>query len=159
MQRPRFIGPRVKQLHTLTNQCMRQTFEQEGLTHTQSRVLGYLSDHQEPRPCPKDVEEAFSLSHPTVSGILARLEEKGFLVFQTDAQDRRCKRITVTDKALGVHAQVRATIDRMEAQMTEGFTDEEKMELSDLLDRVIRNMGGEPCGVPGPCERKVKRND
>lgn len=142
------IGPRVKQLKTLTDHYLRHVFEELELTPTQSRILGYLITRQTQPCCPRDVEETFSLTHPTVSGILSRLEEKGFVTFRTDGNDRRCKRIEPTEKARVVHAQVIDAFDRMEAQMMEGFAPEEWEQFSVLLNRVICNLGGAPCHFP-----------
>lgn len=137
-------GHRIKQLHILTRQCLRGTLEQLELTPAQSHVLHYLVEHRMQSPGPRDVEEFFSLTHPTVSGILSRLEAKGFISFRLDREDRRCKRIHVTEKALTCDGQIHANIDAMEEQMVQDFTPEERVQFSSLLDRAIRNLGGEP---------------
>lgn len=139
------IGPRVKQLNTLTDQYLRQISEGLGLTPTQSRVLGYLIARKERPCCPRDVERAFSLTHPTVSGILSRLEEKEFLTVHADDSDHRCKRLWPTEKALVVHARMVTALDSVENQMLRGFTPEELEQFSELFDRVICNLGGRPC--------------
>ena len=93
---------------------------------------------------PRDVEEFFSLTHPTVSGILSRLEAKGFVSFRTDRDDRRCKRIHVSEKALTCDGQIHDYIEALEKQMVQDFTPEEQAQFSSLLDRAIQNLGGEP---------------
>lgn len=143
-----FIVPRARQLHDLADQCLGRTFDRLELTPTQSRILGYLVRNRHKVICPRDVEEVFSLSHPTVSGILCRLAHKGFVTFGSRAGDRRCKRIQVTEKALVFRAQVESAIDQVEDRITENFTEEEKVLFSSLLDRAIRSLGGEPCHVP-----------
>ena len=100
MPQERPNGHRIKQLHILARQRMGGTLEQLELTPAQSHVLHYLVEHRAQCPGPRDVEEFFSLTHPTVSGILSRLEAKGFVSFRTDRDDRRCKRIHVSEKAL-----------------------------------------------------------
>lgn len=95
-------------------------------------------------PRPQDVEEFFSLTHPTVSGILSRLEAKGFVSFRTDRDDRRCKRIHVSEKALTCDGQIHDYIEALEKQMVQDFTPEEQAQFSSLLDRAIQNLGGEP---------------
>ena len=60
------------------------------LTSAQGHIIGYLAQRQEPA-CPRDVEEQFRLSHPTVSGLLSRLEKKGFIEMRPDPNDC-CKR-------------------------------------------------------------------
>ena len=74
MPQERPNGHRIKQLHILARQRMGGTLEQLELTPAQSHVLHYLVEHRAQCPGPRDVEEFFSLTHPTVSGILSRLE-------------------------------------------------------------------------------------
>ena len=90
-------GGRVRILHWCIDQIMSSALSRMDLTASQGRVMGYLAHREEP-PCARDVEEAFQLTHPTVSGILSRLEKKEFIEFRPDEQDKRCKRIYVLPK-------------------------------------------------------------
>lgn len=114
------------------------------LTAAQGHIMGFITHRPEP-PCPKDIEEAFQLSHPTVSGLLSRLERKGFIVIRPDENDRRCKRIYIQPKGLELDETMRATIHAIEAQMVADFTDAEKEQFALLLTRAIANVGGNPC--------------
>ena len=93
----------------------------------------------------RDIEEAFHLSHPTVSGLLSRLEKKGFIEFRPDESDRRCKRIYVLPKGLELGETMHRTILATEAALVRDFTDEEKEQFSRLLHRAIHNVGYTPC--------------
>ena len=113
------------------------------LTAVQGHIMAYLAHAKFP-PCPRDLEAEFHLTHPTVSGILSRLEQKGFLELRTDPEDRRCKRIYVLDKGWQCHEVMHKTIQENERRMTEGFTSEEQALFAGLPQRAIRNMGGDP---------------
>ena len=119
------------------------------LTAVQGRIMAYLAHAKQP-PCPRDLEAEFQLTHPTVSGILSRLEQKGFLELRTDPEDRRCKRIYVLEKGWQCHEVMHRTIQENERRMTEGFTPEEQALFAGLLRRAIRNMGGDP--TPRRCK-------
>jgi DNA-binding MarR family transcriptional regulator len=114
------------------------------LTASQGPILGFIQ-HSPAAPCSRDIEEAFHLSHPTVSGILARLEKKGFIEFRPDPADRRCKRIYILEKGRLCNETVRNTIRESERKMVQDFTEEEKDQFLALLNRAIANMGGSPC--------------
>ena len=114
------------------------------LTAAQGHIMGYII-HREQPPCARDVEEEFHLSHPTVSGLLATLEKKGFIEFRPDGHDRRCKRIYILPKGLELHETMRSTIQATEEKLVRDFTDEEKEQFAQLLTRAIRNMGEHPC--------------
>ena len=122
---------------------MDNALEEMELTAAQGHIMAYLA-HAKQSPCPRDVEGEFHLTHPTVSGLLSRLEQKGFIELRTDPDDRRCKRIYVLEKGLQCHEIMHKIIRENEQKMTEGFTEEEQAIFSDLLQRAIRNMGGDP---------------
>ena len=133
----------VRILHWCTHQSMDNALETMDLTAAQGHIMAYLA-HAKEAPCPRDLEAEFHLTHPTVSGLLSRLEQKGFIELRTDPEDRRCKRIYVREKGLHCHELMHKTILENERRMTDGFTPEEKEVFSDLLQRAIRNMGGDP---------------
>jgi DNA-binding MarR family transcriptional regulator len=114
------------------------------LTAAQGQIVSYINHRSEP-PCARDIEEAFQLSHPTVSGLLSRLEKKDFIALRTDENDRRCKRIFPLPKGLELHETMHQTIARTEAEMVKDFTPEEQELFAQLLQRAIRNLGGHPC--------------
>ena len=116
--------------------------EEMELTAAQGHLMGYLIHSREPR-CPRDVEKAFHLSHPTVSGLLSRLEQKGFVELRTDPEDRRFKRIYLLPKAWQLDERISRTLEGNERKMTDGFTQQEREEFAALLQRAIHSMGGE----------------
>lgn len=139
------IGRKCKHLSIMTGQAVGNRLTDLELTPVQSHVVNYLVRNQQPPPCQRDVEEFFSLSHPTVSGILSRLEEKGFIDFLPDPEDRRRKRICATEKALVCADETAAAIVQVESQLMSGFTPEEQELFNTFLDRAIRNLSVYPC--------------
>jgi DNA-binding MarR family transcriptional regulator len=117
---------------------------QMDLTAAQGHIMGYLAHIPNP-PCSRDIEEAFQLSHPTVSGLLSRLEKKGFIEFRPDEKDRRCKRIHMLPKGQACIELMHRTIRENEERIVQGFSDAEKAQFASLLERAISNMGGSPC--------------
>lgn len=137
-------GHLLRILHWCTHQSTTAALEQMELTAAQGHIMGFLSTRSQP-PCPRDVEEEFQLSHPTVSGILSRLEQKGFICLQPDPSDRRCKRIHIQPKGQQCHQTMHRIILSNEERMVQGFTPEEKEQFADFLQRAITNMGASPC--------------
>lgn len=142
-------GHRIRILHWCTDQAMTNALASMELTAAQGHIMGYLA-HRDSPPCSRDIEEAFHSSHPTVSGLLSRLEKKGFIEFRPDPQDRRCKRIYILERGHQCNALMHQTIQDNEEKMVQGFTEEERERFSALLERAITNMGG------GPYHRKHK---
>ena len=137
-------GYYIRVLENCTQQAMNNALASMELTAAQGHIMGFITHRSEP-PCPKDIEERFQLSHPTVSGILSRLEQKGFLSLQTDPNDRRCKRIYILPKGQDCFETMHRIIQSNEARMVQDFTPEEKEQFAALLQRSITNMGHRPC--------------
>ena len=139
-------GHMIRILHWCTDQRMSNALEAMDLTAAQGHVMGYLIHRKEPA-CPKDVEEAFQMSHPTVSGILSRMEQKGFLELLPDPSDRRCKRIHILPKGMECHERMHQVILENEERLVQGFTQQEREQFANLLKRAIDNMGHTPCHI------------
>lgn len=148
---PRY-GHYIRMLHSATDQAMTNALASMELTAAQGHVMGYIT-HRKTAPCSRDIEEAFRLSHPTVSGILSRLEKKGFIEFRPDETDRRCKRIYILPKGMELNETMHRTILEAEGKMVQGFTEKEKEQFTCLLNRAIENMG------VSQCKRKHKEEE
>ena len=137
-------GHLIRVLENCTDQAMNAALASMELTAAQGHIMGFITHRAEP-PCPRDLEEAFQLSHPTVSGILSRLEQKGFIALRPDEKDRRCKRIHLLPKGRELNETMHQTILTTEEKLVRDFTEEEKQQFAALLHRAIDNLGGSPC--------------
>ena len=113
------------------------------LTSAQGHIIGYLA-HTPEAPCARDLEQFFGLSHPTVSGLLSRMETKGFIEVRPDEQDRRVKRLFLPEKGMACSRQIQECFEENERQMLQGFTPEETELFRALLSRAVKNMCPEP---------------
>lgn len=138
-----YYGHLIRVLHCCVTQTMTEALSSVDLTSAQGHLMGYLAHCGKP-PCARDIEEVFHLSHPTVSGLLSRLERKGFLEQHPDPEDRRCKRIYMLPKGWECIEIMDSTIFNNEQQLVRGFTPEEKEQFTGFLTRAIRNMGADP---------------
>ena len=140
---PRY-GHYFRMLHSATDQSITAALASMDLTSAQGHVIGFIAHRPQP-PCARDIEQAFRMSHPTVSGILSRLEKKGFIEFRPDEEDHRCKRIFMLDKGMEIIETMHRTIEHNEHRLVQNFTEEEKAIFADLLLRAIDNMGYSAC--------------
>ena len=91
----------------------------------------------------KDFEDALHLSHASAAGILTRLEKKGFIECRPDEQDKRCKRIYMLQKARDCGAHMHGIMDNLEQTITRDFTEQERDQFLEYLDRAIQNLDRE----------------
>ncbi len=139
--------PRLRMLNNSIRQHMDQQFLALDLTAPQSFVLHYLAMHENEPIYPKDLERSFQLTHPTVSGLLQRLEAKGFLTIAPDHADRRCKRLQLTDKARCCEKSIGTAFMQLDQTMSAGMSPAERAELLRLLDLAMHNLHDlENCG-------------
>ena len=136
-------GHMFRILHCAISQAVTQAMMEMELTSAQGRIMGFLAMQKDP-PCAKDIEENFNLSHPTVSGILSRLEKKDFIEFRPDQQDKRCKRIYMLPKGTDCNERIYRTILENERLIVRGFSQEEMAQFADLLTRAANNLGCDP---------------
>ena len=133
------LGHSFKKLHFLLEQAVNQRLLELDLTSAQGHVIGFLRRSKEP-PCAKDLETAYGLSHATVSGILSRMEAKGFIEQRPDSRDRRVKRIFLLERGLACSQSIWQHIEESERTMSAGFSPEEQAQLRTFLSRAISNL-------------------
>lgn len=114
---------------------------QYDLTFSQVRILSYLHRYG-PEVTQKEIETYLDVSHPTVVGLVSRLEKNGFVECHTDSRDRRNKRIRLAQKAYETKEKVDGKRRQNEQMMTAGLSDEERQELVRLLRKVYSNYEG-----------------
>lgn len=136
------LGFKIKTISKLLTQNMTNSITSLDLTSSQAIVLGYLCyrAHRQETVYPRDIERHFSFTHPTVSGLLQRLEAKGYLRFEPSPEDRRCKQILVTKRALEANQQVLAHLAASEQRLIRDMSPVEITQLHSLLDRMIQNL-------------------
>lgn len=111
-----------------------------GLTAAQSDILRFLSQRKEEATTVQDIGAFFHLRHPTVVGILRRLESKGFIVTETAAYDRRCRVVRLTEKADEVRRVMEPIRKELDEHSARGFSEEELVQLSGFLRRIYENV-------------------
>lgn len=129
----------------LVNFGMDKYFNKElgeyGITMSQLRILNYLHANGD-LSSQKELSAHLNVSHPTVVGLLSRLEAKGLIECKTDAKDHRAKNIFLTDKERQLHDIMEQKRHDVEAYLTNGLTDEQVAQLHNLLQLVFVNLCG-----------------
>jgi DNA-binding MarR family transcriptional regulator len=103
-------------------------------------ILTFLLSNVDREINQKDVVEEFQIRNPTVSGLLDRLEGKGYIVRSIGKTDGRLRRIEITGATREIEAQIHGKGQQFEERLLHGFTPEEKAQLIDLLQRILRNL-------------------
>lgn len=75
----------------------------------------------------------------TVSSVIKRLEESGYVVKEKNEDDGRFVKIRLTPKSKKIKARIWEISDRMNARLFAGLTEEEMSTLFALLGKIYRN--------------------
>ena len=130
-----------KQLHNAMREGIDRSLRQMGADITPSQLDVLICIAQEGgRPMnQKDIEEQLRLSNPTVTGILKRLERKGFVTRTVGSRDRRYKEVRLTERCALLGESLHPSAQEMLGGMFRGFTQEDFDTLTRLLRQLVEN--------------------
>ena len=121
---------------------MDASLKENDLTFTQMLVLRYIS-HADGEVSQKKIQEYLNVSHPTVVGLVKRLENHGFVECQTDEKDKRNKIVFLTQKARDFGKTMEENRKKAEKTAYGNFSREEVNELTRLLNKLYENINKE----------------
>ena len=114
--------------------------KQHNLTWVQSRLIGFLA-YRGGQATQKELERFLEVSHPTVVGIVSRMEQNGFVECRTDRLDRRNKLVSLTRNASEVSA------------CLEKAMQEQRDQMDAFLSRIYHNLSGPEPRAKAPASR------
>lgn len=129
----------IKTIADKTGAAADADLRRHGLTFSQLRVLGFLHS-QGGSTSQREIQRHMETSHPTVVGLVTRLEKNGFVVCYTDKTDRRNKIVSMKEKAVLLGDELDEERQRAADQQLRGMSDAEKKELFRLLSIMASNM-------------------
>lgn len=128
-----------------SGRLLRKTFDERvrslGLTAVQARLL--LSLVKFPDNNQAFYAERIEVEPITLTRIVDRLEESGWVERMADPSDRRARLLHLTDKSREIVEPLRTIIDGLVADMVEGLTVQEQDALASLLVKVSENLSAE----------------
>jgi len=124
-----------------------ERFKELGLCGFQYTYITHLCRH--PGVSQEELSHIIHVNKSNVTRQLTALEEKGFVERRTSAADKRVTEVYPTQKAYDALPLIHEVLHDWNNYLTEGFTEEERQTLSDLMARVseraveyIENGGG-----------------
>ena len=133
------IGYLIKKISLLQKAGLDASLQEYDLTSSQFRVLIVLHKHGGSLT-QKELEEELGVSHPTVSGLVRRLEKQGYLRVTTDPADRRNRIVSLSEKTRNAEEYLRLQRRKAEEKLIEGMNAEEVRNLRNYLERMYENI-------------------
>ena len=84
----------------------------------------------------KEIEIYLDVSHPTIVGLVSRLEKSGFVTSHVDENNRRNKIVCVTEKAQQTRESLEIERKKKERRLEQALGQQEREQLMYLLSRL-----------------------
>ena len=133
------VGYLIKVIDDKLQKKADMDLKQHDLTMMQSRVLAFLAG-KGGHATQKEVEVFLEVAHPTVVGIISRMERADFLISYPDREDKRNKIVELTAKSHRIGQEIERTINTQEKKLLAGMSAEQVAELERLLNIIYKNL-------------------
>lgn len=135
------IGGLIKHLHKLFEQAINEKMVSVNITASQMEVLVYVyfKNDEGLEVNQVDIEKNLNLKNPTVTGLISRLEKKGYLKREKSSKGNNYKSVVVTESGKSIIENGQALVSEVENEMLSPLDENEKKELIRLITKVIDN--------------------
>lgn len=127
----------VKKSSLIFDKLSNQLLVPYDLTGSQFKILMVLYQSPAGSVRQADIESKFSMTNPTVTGLVQKLEAKGLVKRMPHPEDKRSKVLVLTDRAMEMKEELVALADSLEQQMTHNLTESECDQLAGLLLKML----------------------
>lgn len=111
----------------------------QGLTLAQSRVLTFLNE-QDGIATQKEIEDYLQVSHPTVVGLVSRMEQNELVETWFDPENRRNKMVRLTEKSKKIGENMDEVTEQHDKALLNGLSEQEQAELNRMLNIILKNL-------------------
>lgn len=132
----------IKKASLVFDKISNTVLEEYDLTPAQYKVMKYLYAEAESGVRLVDLENYYSMSHPTAIGIVQNLEKKGLVEYRENPHHARSRFIVPAAKALEQRIQLEEIGGLLEEELTNRLTEKERRQLIRLLRKML-NIEGE----------------
>ncbi len=135
------IGSLIKYLHNMFEHTINESMTQVNITRSQTDVLAYtyFKNEKDIEVNQVDIERDLHLKNPTVTGIVDRLEKKGYVKREKSSKGNNYKKVVVTESGVKILEDGKKVVNQVERGMFSVLDESEKEELIRLIKKVIDN--------------------
>ena len=133
------IGYLIKNINDKLKVKADADLKHSNLTLAQSRVLTFLA-RQDGQATQKEIEIFLEVSHPTIVGIISRMEQNGHLICWVDKKDKRNKIVALTEQAKALSDEMEQRISATERRLLASLSEEEIEKLNQMLLTIYNNL-------------------
>lgn len=132
------IGYLIKSINDKLKIKADEDLKSHNLTLSQSRIVLLLSK-KHGGATQKDIEDELGVSHPTVVGLVSRMEQNG-IVYTFFDNKSRSKIVKLTEQAIPLSKDMEETISKNDNEMLNGLSDSEIEQIEKSLKIILKNL-------------------
>ena len=136
--RERSLTLMVHEVGLLAVKLFNRQIKNVGLTSSQWHVLYRLYEHD--GQTQTELADHLTMAKPPLGKIVDRLEEDGWVIRRDDPQDRRAKRVFLTQKVTPLITPLEKIVDEIGDTTTRGLTDAERLAFIGFLEIALQNL-------------------
>lgn len=136
------IGKILKIVSNYMEKDMNNCLSDYNITRSQMGVLVYiqLTECKGIEANQVDIEKEFNLKNPTVTGIINRLEEKGYIKRVRSDKDKRYNKLELTESGREILNKGKRKAEENEEKLLKILTEDEMRELKRILTKIVNNI-------------------
>ena len=129
----------IKHLNKMFDQQINENMISVNVTRSQMEILVYTyrKNKNGIEVNQVDLERDLKLKSPTVTGLICRLEKKGYMKREKSSKGPNYKSVLITDEGIRIIEEGKRITDNVEKEMFSVLDKDEKKELTRLLQKVI----------------------
>lgn len=131
-------------IHILSRQIKRRLDEAVSkfdVTSVQCAMIGFISNKGKKEDVfAKDIESNFNMRRATVAEVLSLMEKNDLIKREVSCEDGRLKKIILTKKSLKIKESFEKEIKKVEKELVDGITENERQELVRLINKMSENL-------------------
>lgn len=132
------IGYLIKSINDKLKIKADEDLKSHNLTLSQSRIVLLLSK-KHGGATQKDIEDELGVSHPTVVGLVSRMEQNG-IVYTFFDNKSRSKIVKLTEQAIPLSKDMEETISKNDNEMLNGLSYSEIEQIEKSLKIILKNL-------------------
>ena len=136
------IGKILKIVSNYMDKDMNNCLSDYNITRSQMGILIYIqvAECKNIEANQVDIEKEFNLKNPTVTGLINRLEEKGYIKRVRSDKDKRYNKLELTESGREILNKGKRKAQENEEKLLNILTDDEIKELKRILTKIVNNI-------------------
>ena len=136
------IGKILKIVNNYMDKDINNCLSDYNITRSQMGILIYIqvAECKNIEANQVDIEKEFNLKNPTVTGLINRLEEKGYIKRVRSDKDKRYNKLELTENGREILNKGKRKAEENEEKLLKILTQDEVNELKRILTKIVNNI-------------------